>query len=111
MGIEMSDNHQKINSIWETLNLYDEGTITADTCIVSVERKLMEDKLALLRDGKWVANWSFGCSISEVSHTYALMEHNDWATWYYPFTFFNAVRFFWNRAMRWLDRHRWTRVR
>lgn len=103
-----SDN--KITEICKLIQFHDDGLITSDECVVRIEEKLMADKLELLRQGKWVANWSFGFGTGDVVNTYALMEHNDWETWYYPLTFKNLVRFFWNRLMRRLGQHRWTKV-
>lgn len=92
--------HEEINKIYLLLQSYDAGQMTADECIVRIEDNLMQGKIERLRLGEWVANWSFGCARGEANYTYALMEHNDWELWYYPFTFRNLVRFYWNQAVR-----------
>lgn len=101
---------QKVNQIRKILHQHDEVDLTSEGCISRIEEVLMKDKIEHLRQGKWVANWTFGSNNGEVIQTYALMEHNDWETWYYPMTFFNVIRFIWNRLARSLGMYRWVKA-
>jgi len=95
------------------LKCYDEGSINEHTFSLLVTQGCNEAILVYLRANQDpVVSFTGGTFANggAIKHDYGMFDINFQTSAYYKFTFFNVVRFYWNKLMRAVGLHKLTKV-
>lgn len=101
----------KISRLKDLIKCYDDGICTESEVEVYIDAEVMQEKIeALRRPSGMVMSFTAGAFSGPLRHDYGMYDINAQCKTWYQFTLLNVLRFYWNKLMRRLGWHRWTKV-
>lgn len=98
-----------INKLRELIKCYDDGDCTEHEVEHYIDAELLQEKIDALKNPHGMfMSFTAGAFRGPLPHSYGMFDVNAQSKTWYQFTLANVVRFYWNKLMRRLGRHRWT---